>query len=216
MLPIADLWYSSDPHVWELALECYWQFVQPANLELERSLEHLDLERIRLLDTKGWYNFLRDEYFRWKFTQPNYYAANVGHLQQYERKGDLEELFRIKDELMRFDTSNIRDGLRIATRIRGLGTAGASGLLSLLFPSNFGTVDQFAVSALSQIPNLPESQAVTAMLPKERGKSRSLKIPEGVTLIDIMRRKAADNNRMFETTKWTPRRIDKVLWTYGR
>ena len=35
-------------------------------------------------------------------------------------------------------------------------------------------------------------------------------------LIAIMRRKAAENNRAFQTSTWTPRMIDKVLWVCGR
>jgi len=31
-----------------------------------------------------------------------------------------------------------------------------------------------------------------------------------------MRGKAADNNRVFKLDNWTPRKLDKVLWTYGR
>lgn len=43
-----------------------------------------------------------------------------------------------------------------------------------------------------------------------------LTIKDGVLLIHIMAGKAAENNRMFQTNDWTPRKIDKVLWTYGR
>jgi len=44
-------------------------------------------------------------------------------------------------------------GLALATasRIRWLGTAGASGLLALIYPDSFGTVDQFVVKALSEV-----------------------------------------------------------------
>lgn len=38
---------------------------------------------------------------------------------------------------------------------------------------------------------------------------------DGVVLIR-MQRKAAENNRLFGGTGWTPRKIDKVVWTYGR
>jgi hypothetical protein len=39
MMQIGDLWVSTDPQVWQDALERYWDFVLPKNLELERSLE---------------------------------------------------------------------------------------------------------------------------------------------------------------------------------
>ncbi len=38
----------------------------------------------------------------------------------------------------------------------------------------------------------------------------------GVLLIRILRRKAEDLNRILRLGDWTPRKIDKVLWTYGR
>ena len=97
----------------------------------------------------------------------------------------------------------------IATSIRGLGTAGASGLLSILFPQHFGTVDQFAVKALCQIEDLPEIETIRSMNPE------GLTIRDGVLLIKILRVKAADNNRLFGGDFWTPRRIDMVLWTLG-
>ncbi len=42
--------------------------------------------------------------------------------------------------------------LKITTEIHELGIASASGLLSILFPEYFGTVDQFAVEQLREIP----------------------------------------------------------------
>jgi len=46
--------------------------------------------------------------------------------------------------------------------------------------------------------------------------TEDLTISDGVLIIDILRRKAADNNRVFKLDNWTPRKLDKVLWTYGR
>ncbi len=83
-------------------------------------------------------------------------------------------------------------------------------MLAVLFPAYFGTVDQFAVKALLRIPELPESQQVAAMHPE------SLKLDEGALLIRIMRRKAAELNREFSATFWTPRKVDMILWTCAR
>jgi hypothetical protein len=93
---------------------------------------------------------------------------------------------------------------------RELGTAGASGLLAVLFPSQFGTVDQFAVKALAKIPELPERDLIGAMNPE------SLKLNDGTILIRIMRRKAVELNRVSSLVKWTPRKVDMVLWTCAR
>jgi len=52
--------------------------------------------------------------------------------------------------------------------------------------------------------------------PEGKEQYRSLTVSEGALLIDIYRRKASENNRNFGTTVWTPRKVDKILWTYGR
>jgi hypothetical protein len=53
----------------------------------------------------------------------------------------------------------------IASQIRGLGTAGASGLLALMYPTHFGTVDQFVVKGLQQVDDLLEKAALGRMNP---------------------------------------------------
>ena len=40
----------------------------------------------------------------------------------------------------------------------------------------------------------------------------NLKERDAVLLIDIMRRKARQLNGWFGTNKWTPRKIDMILW----
>jgi hypothetical protein len=42
----------------------------------------------------------------------------------------------------------------------------SQGLLALMYPGTFGTVDQFAVEALKQVRGLPEESAIARMDPK--------------------------------------------------
>lgn len=211
MLSVDELWRSSDPAAWDTALERYWEFVQPGNRELERAIDRLDLERIRGLGAQEWYDFLRQEYFRWKFTAPNRYATTTSHLAKYLAEPDgLQRLHSIKCRLLAIDPKDIRAGLTIAREIKGLGASGASGLLALMYPATFATVDQFVVKALRQVDGLPEAEALAKMKPE------ALRSEDGVTLITVMARKAAENNRLFSTVSWTPRKIDQILWTYGR
>ena len=133
---------------WGQALARYWDFVKAPNLALERSLNALDLERIRGLTPQGWYDFLRDEYFRWKYTAPNRYATTTIQLRKHLENCDLEELEAIRQQLLALDPSNVRLALRTAVKIRGLGTAGASGLMALMYPRHIATVEQFVVKAL--------------------------------------------------------------------
>ena len=207
---IAELWNSLDAEVWNKALKRYWDFIKPANLELERRLESLNRERIRSLDEQAWYDFLHDDYFRWKYTAANRYATTTRHLHRYIKEGRLDDLFSIKQRLLSLIPSNIRRGLLLASEIHGLGTAGASGLLALLYPENFGTVDQFAVKALCDVPDLADAEKIKKMNPE------GLTCADGELLIHIMQQKAAENNKRCDSTFWTPRKVDKVLWTYGR
>ena len=211
MPTIDELWHSNDPQVWAAALTRYWGYVQPANLALEQSLDKLDRERLSGLDSQGWYDFLQAEYFRWKYTTPNRYITTSDSLSKHAAEpGGLDALHEIKNQLLGLDPTQVRAGLAVAIKINGLGVAGASGLLSLLYPADFGTVDQFVVKALRSVNGLPEAQALAAMKPE------GLTATDGVTLIAVMTRQAAENNRRFGTADWTPRKIDQVLWTYGR
>lgn len=208
---ISILWNSGDASEWNAALDRYWEFVKPGNVELERALEDLKLDRIRQLDARGWYEFLRTEYFRWKYTAPNRYATTTASLAKHTSEpGGLEALNNIKRRLLETDPTDIRSALSTALEINGLGTAGASGLLALILPAQFATVDQFVVKALREIHGLPEAAAVARMKPE------GLSVSDGVALIGIMARKAAENNRHFGSIEWTPRKMDKILWTYGR
>lgn len=207
---IAELWNSRDAHLWKRALDRYWSFVQPGNLALERAMDALDLNRIRALDAEGWYRFLRDEYFRWKYTAPNRYATTTRQLRRYIETDTVDVLFRLKERLLAVDRADVRYALGIGCEIRGLGTAGASGLLSLLYPERFATVDQFVVKSLREVKSLPEHGALARMNPE------GLTPADGELLMGVMQRKAAENNRAFETNAWTPRKVDKILWTYGR
>ena len=198
-------WGSNDAKEWEAALARYWQYVRPENVTLERDLEDGVLDRIQRMDPHQWYAFLKDKYFRWKYTAPNRYATTIRSLQT----DSLENLDRIRLRLLVLDLEDVHKAITIAREIKGLGTAGASGLLALMYPHKFGTVDQFLVKALRKAPGLPEAAALDRMNPE------SLTPRDGALLIGILRRKADENNRAFGGD-WTPRKIDKVLWAVDR
>ena len=209
MAQIRDIWNSTGSDVWEQGLKDYWTYIKPSLLGLEHEFYHLNSESVGAMDAQQWYEFLLEKYFRWKYTAPNRYASTTKSLKEYNTPMLLPYLHKIKDRIFAADKQDIKQCLSIACTIGGLGPAGASGLLSVLFPEYFGTVDQFAVKALRQIPDLPEKAELIAMNPE------SLKPAEAVILVQIMRRKATELNTTFGTTTWTPRKIDMVLWTYG-
>jgi hypothetical protein len=122
----------------------------------------------------------------------------------------LEELFAIKNRIFDFDREDVVSGLKIACSIKGLGNAGASGLLAVIFPKYFATVDQFVVKALLNVDQLPERELILKMWPDE------LKIKDASILINVMKTKARELNNKFGTSYWTPRKIDMILWSVNR
>lgn len=207
-ISISDLWHSSNPNAWNQVLEeRYWSLIKPENIGLERRLEPLSLDRIREFNPIKWYAFLKDEYFRWKYTADNRYGSTTKHLRRYLDEDKLDELDQVRQRLLDFDLQDVYAGLNAAFEIHGLGPAGASGLLSLMYPETFGTVDQFVVTELCKVETLPEAKAVARMKPE------NLTIRDAILLIGIMQRKASELNQKLVVTTWTPRKIDKVLWS---
>ena len=207
---IEQLWHSPDASEWQRALERYWKFVKPTHCAIEREMEALRPDDVRHLDADQWYEWLRHKYYVWKYTAPNRYATTTAHLDRQAADAGRDHLRTIRDEVLGCEKTSIQDALRAATKFRGLGPSGASGLLALLFPARFGTVDQFVVYALRKVQCLPEHDRL------ERMKPESLTIANGVVLVEIMRRKADSLNARFHTSAWTPRKIDKVLWANDR
>jgi len=209
---IEQLWHSSDASAWQRALDRYWQYIKPTHVAIEREMEALQPDHVRHLDADQWYDWLLNKYFVWKYTAPNRYATTTGHLKrQANATADgRRHLLTIRDRVLGCENASIQDALRAATQFKGLGPAGASGLLALLFPAKFGTVDQFAVGALRKVRCLPERDQLERMNPE------SLTITDGVVLVGIMRRKALALNELFNTCAWTPRKVDKILWASER
>ena len=207
----SKLWDSSKESDWQNHLDRYWTFVKSSHLAIEKEFDSFDVNVLHDLNKKEWYEFLKNKYFYWKFTAPNRYKTTTNQLKKYLGPDDnLDNLYAIKQKLFQFDKEDIETGLKIAQQIRGLGPAGASGLLAVLFPSHFATVDQFVVKALSDVKYLPERKIITNMNPEQ------LKIKDGAILTSIMRKKAADLNQQFSTNRWTPRKVDMVLWVSSR
>ena len=205
-MSVDQLWRSDDLVAWNSALAKYWSLVKPKNLALERSLDTLDLARLRSFNESEWLQFLLEEYFLWKYTAPNRYATTTQKLQDYVAAGMRNDLNATRISLLGFPPENIKFGLAIAMRIPGLGVAGASGLLSLMYPNHYATVDQFVVLALRKISGLDRAPAIVKMRPK------GLRLSDGVVLIDLLSEKAAELNQLPGFSDWTPRKLDMVLW----
>ena len=169
-------------------------------------MDALRPDDVRHLDADQWYDWLLHKYFFWKYTAPNRYATTTKYLKRQASANGRHHLLTIRDRVLACENAGIQDALHAATQFGGLGPSGASGLLALLFPARFGTVDQFVVGALRRVRYLPERDQLERMNPE------SLTIAHGVVLVEIMRRKAVSLNELFNTSGWTPRKIDKILW----
>lgn len=205
-----QLWNSDNEDDWKTALDHYCDLLNPSNIELEKELEHINLNKIRTMSAQEWFDFLHYKYFVWKYTAANRYATTTKSLRIYQEENILNELITLRNKILEIDLDDIKNALNTAKDIKGLGVAGASGLLAILYPHKFGTVDQFVVKRLIEIRNLPEREEILQINPE------SITINQGVLLIQILRKKASDLKKKFKTKFWTPRRVDMVLWASGR
>jgi len=202
------LWHRGSLGDWRSALQGYWDLLNPSQLPLERQMADLAPSVIAKMNPSEWYDFLLHKYFRWKYTAPNRYASTTKCLKTYVADHSLDELDSVRRRLLALDPTDIRGGLKTAGEIRGLGVASASGLLALLFPEHFGTVDQFVVKALQSVRSAHELEFVRAINPKN-----SLSMRNGILLIGLMREKARQLNSRLSTEEFNPRTIDMVLWS---
>jgi hypothetical protein len=215
-MDINELWHNGNEADWKKALQHYWDrlsnYPEETRLieeKLSPSMEEPHkskiLQRIQQCNKQQWYDFLHDEYFPWTI------VLKSANLEKYNNPTGLDKLLQIRNELLQVNRSDISQSLSLVCEINGCKTMGASGLLSLMYPDDFGAVDQNVVKSLRQISGLPEHDEV------EKIKTpKSLELKEGVMLIQISRAKADENNCKFSNTYWTPRAIDQILTTFGR
>lgn len=206
---IEQLWDSKDEEMWKEALSYYDRLYIKDNAHIEKLLESLykNIEVVRNMTGQDFYNFLYNDYYVWKYTAKNRLTTTRNHLSKH--KDNIADLEIVKDLLFYcYDRQYYDWCLKILCEgINGLGTAGASGLLSLLFPVQFGTVDQFVVKSLNKTK---EKNKVKVMNPE------NLKLSDAYELETIMRNKAKQLNEIFNTDFWTPRKIDQILWSIER
>lgn len=204
-MKINEIWNSKEISVWKDALA-------KATMEtgrddsIETKMSKLNVEYIQHLPVEDFYSFLHDDYFVWKYTAKHRLASTRKSLKKYEN--DMNELREIQDGLFSFDLSKTRLGLQAAGEIYGLGVAGASGLLALLFPSYFGTVDEMVVRALLTCDEYRDDAIIKAINPQD------IKRKDAVYLIEQFKKKAHELNALSNKYFWRPRDIDVILWHF--
>jgi hypothetical protein len=202
-MSIGALWRSTDVRAWDAALAHF------RNNELDQRLGTLDLDRLRHMDARGWHDFLGVEFLHRIDASAGLHSRTIRSLRAFGDRRGIEVLDEYRKRLLTLDPTDITAALKVAAAIPGFGITGGSGLLSLLYPGEFGTIDKFLVKALRDVEGLPEAVAVARMEP------RRMYIRDGVILIGILRRKAAELRSVFGTP-WTPCMVSDVLRTVGR
>lgn len=203
---VSWLWWAGERKDWERALSHYDELVK--DLALEQRLRTLDPAWVESMDPEAFYQFLYSDYFVWKYTAANRLATARAHLRRCREEGGLCRLEEAKRRLFARGPEDIRAALETVRVIPGLGTAGASGLLAVLFPDWFGTVDRFVVENLQKVDGLPAGERLARMRPQ------ALTVEDGVVLEKLLREKAWELDQRFGG--WTPRKVDMVLWSFGR
>jgi len=207
---INDLWNSRNQNYWELALDNYYSVVKKSNIDIEKELDNLDSNFVEEMSVEQFYDFLHDKYFVWKYTDSRFFKNIRSYFEKYLQNGKMSELEKIHNLIFEYDKENIEECLKNVEKINGLGIPGASGLLALLFPKYFGTVDKFVIQRLLEIKHFEKHSVIAKMNPD------NIKLEDGVILIEIMREKSKELNEIFNTDYWTPRKIDKILWSIDR
>jgi hypothetical protein len=201
---LGELWSSNDALEWRQALEAYWDRVPERRRSLEERMERLSPVEVGACDASSWVQFLHEEYFVWKYTQGNRLANSRRLLDRQVQEAGFGYLDSIRMRLLSIEPGDIGRAIHVAGLVKGLGVAGASGLLSLLYPAHFGTLDRFLVLNLRSVePEVPELHEMNP---------DGLTGLDGVILTSMLRAKAMELTSALGES-WTPRKIDKVLWT---
>lgn len=208
-IKINEVWYSKDEIIWNKALDEYWNRVKEDNksqLDVEYKIDKIKADDIKALSLDGFYSFITKDYFRWKFNPRDCKSFQKKFYTYYVEGKRLCLLEEIKNKLFSFDVTNIRQGLEIVTEIHCMRVIAGSGLLAVLFPDYYGTIDQFVIKSLLQIDGLQEHKRILNI------NQSAPTINDGIFLIELMTQKATELNKLFRKNSWRPRDIDKVLW----
>ncbi len=135
-----SIWYSEHEQPWNALLKRYWSLVKDENVQVELTLSRLRPADIASMNAEQWYNFLFTQYFVWKYSAKNSLATTRNKLKTYLENHELALLDQIRLDILSLNLHSIANCLQTTTQIRGLGVAGASGLLSLVYPEKFATL----------------------------------------------------------------------------
>lgn len=206
-MEIGALWNKGTKEEWENAINKYNEKIRDDRLE--EYMNDLTPEEVKNMSGDEFFYFLREKYFVWKYT--SYRSSHQKQLDKHKDGYGNKRLTEIHKRIFEVCNRNIEDTegvLQEVIKIRGLGIAGASGLMAILYPEYYGTLDQFLIKSLLSIDDLENKYRIAL----EKMKKTELTLLDGVLLEEILRNKASELNKKFGEEKWTPKQIDMVLW----
>jgi len=218
-LTINKLWLSEDEKLWKSILNDSWSRVKPGNFGLEKELYTIHRRVKKFKDIDNWYLFILDKYLPWKYTAANRLARIKSLFKEeykvVKAKKRLDLIIKSMFDEILTNPNNIKRCLKEPMKIKGIGIAGASGIISIFFPMHFGVIDQFVAKNVVRIKEFEKDPIVMNLkrkINKAENKDFYLSLTEGVFLIEIMRKKSKELNKKLKTKFWTPRKVDIVLW----
>lgn len=206
-MDISALWNSKERTDWENALLSYQTAVNKGNVEIEQKLNNMTTDDFKKMSGQDFYRFLVDDYALWKYTDGRIRSRVQSAVEEYHQMCGNSEFNKILDGIFLIAPDDIYLHLTNITRIKGIGVAGASGILSLVFPRYFGTVDRFAVENLQRVYS--EDSFYGKKLHKID--PQNISTYDAAEVIRIYREKAEVLYEAFGI--WTPRMVDMVLWS---
>ena len=207
-IDIKDIWNCNEEGKWKDAEEEYSKRINQVAI-IEKKFEQMTTEEILDLSPDKFYIFLRDMYFPWKFTGV-YLKPRLENLKTIENKkmqikdviDDLKELQTRIEDKKELNDDDMSNAIRNLQKIPGIGPSAATGLLSILFPTHFGTIDKFVAINLKKVGyDISEQDCI------------NISVENAINMENILLKKVKKMNTDMNTDYWTPRRLDKILWS---
>lgn len=224
MSRLNELWHRGTEDDWEEAVREYWTVPGVSSQRaLEEQMDNIHESRTTVLrDVDRFYKFLKEELYPWKMDRL-YVASQQENLERYHVSTP-HGIDRLRQYLLitvpKWGSVDINEVYKRMSVVGGMGIPVASGCLALLFPEHFGTLDRFCLRASLTV----EGNTITDYLRVTEDVTRNpdhffdkyedaLRLHVAKLITMLYREKARDLNAKYSTDVWTPRRVEKVVWT---
>lgn len=194
-------WDSTDKRDWDRALALYnMHFGGTDKASIDTRVTLINAQIIEKLSTEEFVCFL-EEFYDWKYSNTG--ASRNKNLFSQWIKDNIHIVESLKQSLCQSSLSD-EELIKISKEIKYISVAGATALLSIMYPDRFGTVDKFVVLCLKE--SLPNDSIIQST------NEEDIKIEQAIYIEKLMREKAKELNKLFSVVTWNARAIDKATW----